>query len=231
MTVLGIETATTVCAAAIGRDGNIVVEATLDEKYVHAEKLLTLIQDVLRRTEVTVSALDGIMVSIGPGSFTGLRIGLSVAKGLTYATGVPLVAVPTLQALAQRAFDGGAVEENELLLAALDARRDEVYSQLFSVAHTHIVPIRDVQSMMVASLGDEIGDRPVVITGNATRKLNSLMARKAMTRFVPHDLARCSAASVVHVGEKLLAGGMKEDPVTLEPRYMKEFFFHTLTTK
>ncbi|MBM2845105.1 MAG: tRNA ((37)-N6)-threonylcarbamoyltransferase complex dimerization subunit type 1 TsaB [Bacteroidetes bacterium] len=231
MTVLGIETATTVCAAAIGRNGNIVAEATLEEKYVHAEKLLTLIQDVLRRTEVTVSALDGIAVSIGPGSFTGLRIGLSVAKGLAYATGVPLVAVPTLEALAQRALDGRAVGENEWLLAALDARRDEVYSQLFSVADSRLIPLRDVQNMTVEALGDEIGDRPVVVTGDAAKKLGRLLAQRTMMRLISHDLARCSAASVVQVGTKLLASGTKEDPVTLEPRYIKEFFFHTLTTK
>lgn len=231
MTVLGIETATTVCAAAIGRNGNIVAEATLEEKYVHAEKLLTLIQDVLRRTDVAVGALDGIAVSIGPGSFTGLRIGLSVAKGLAYATGVPLVAVPTLEALAQRAFDGRAVGENEWLLAALDARRDEVYSQLFCVADSRIIPVRDAQNMTVAALGDEIGDRPVVVTGDAAKKLGRLLAQRTMMRFISHDLARCSAASVVQVGTKLLASGTKEDPVTLEPRYIKEFFFHTLTTK
>jgi tRNA threonylcarbamoyladenosine biosynthesis protein TsaB len=231
MTVLGIETATSVCGAAITRDGTILAEASLDEKYVHAEKLLTLVHDVLQRTGTGLGTLDAIAVSIGPGSFTGLRIGLSVAKGLVYATGAPLVAVPTLQALAQRALDGNAAHDDERVLAFLDARRDEVYCQMFSVAGHDLVPLHDARDTTVEKLANEIHDLPVILTGDAPEKLSHLLGPGKGVRFVPRDLARCSAASVALLGEKLFASGKREDPATLDARYIKEFFFHTLTTR
>lgn len=231
MTVLGIETATSVCGAAVVREGTILAEASLDEKYVHAEKLLTLVQDVLQRTGVRLGTLEGIAVSIGPGSFTGLRIGLSVAKGLVYATGVPLVAVPTLQALAQRALDGRAVGDNEKVLALLDARRDEVYCQLFSVADHRLVPLQDARDTTVTELADALHDLPVVVIGDAREKVNRLLNLKPTLRRVPRALAQCSAASVARLGEELLVSGKREDPATLDPRYIKEFFLHTRTIR
>jgi len=231
MTVLGIETATTICAAAIAREGKILAEATLDEEYVHAEKLLTLVESVLRRSGCRLQELDGVAVSIGPGSFTGLRIGLSVAKGLVYATGISLVAVPTLQALAQRVVDGHALIGTEQILAALDARRDEVYCQFFAVEGPRAVPLRDAQDVSVSEMTGEISGTPLVVTGDGAKKLAQILGPGTSVRFIPQDLAECRAGAVALIGEELLAAGKTEDPATLEPRYIKEFFFRTLTTK
>lgn len=230
MKVLGIETATTVCAAAVASDGTIAAESWLDHRNVHAEKLLGLIDTVLLQSKRSLSALDGIAVSIGPGSFTGLRIGLSVAKGLVYATGTPLLAVPTLQALAQKAVDAGAVPTSGCVLPMLDARRDEVYCQLFSVNNNDIAPIWDERDVTLADLLRELGDRDVTVTGDAHQKLSRELgtrspARTSRIRFVDAAVARCSAGTVALLGERLLQQGRVEDPAALEPRYIKEFFF------
>src|SRR5258706_14324961 len=100
MKILGIESATVVCAAAIIENGCVRSERTLIAPRIHSEKIISLIDESLDDANITPTELEGVAVSIGPGSFTGLRIGLSVAKGLAYALDKPIVAVPTLEALA-----------------------------------------------------------------------------------------------------------------------------------
>ena len=228
MTVLGIETATSVCAAALVADGAVIAEELRDERYIHAEKLLPMIDAVLRAGTSEVEGLGGIAVSIGPGSFTGLRIGLSVAKGLAYAHGTPLVAVPTLQALAERTLREWKAEEH--VLAAVDARRDEVYCQLFRQVGGTLLPVWEERSQSVHDCVEDIGERIVSVTGDGGGKLAAYLQASgsrgtATFRFVDEPVSRCSAAVVAMLGERLLRGGRTENPATLEPRYVKDFFF------
>ena len=226
MTVLGIETATAVCGAAIVRDGRVLKEEQLNRRYIHSEKLLTLIDIVLTYAQTGPGGLDGIAVSIGPGSFTGLRIGLSAAKGLVYAGGFPLVAVSTLQALSQRAVDAGVVGPGEFILSTVDARRDEVYARLSVVKGKKAEPVWEDRATTVGDLVRELGDRRVILTGEGTAKL--LAAPESVDRrhrfVVPtNDLLQPSSGTVALLGEQLLRAGKVEDPSTLEPRYIKEF--------
>ncbi|MDH3253127.1 MAG: tRNA (adenosine(37)-N6)-threonylcarbamoyltransferase complex dimerization subunit type 1 TsaB, partial [Ignavibacteria bacterium] len=148
MTVLGVETATAVCAAALVVDGQAIAEEMVNQRFVHAEKLMSLIQDVLTRSDRGSGDLDGIAVSIGPGSFTGLRIGLAAGKGLSYSLDKPLIAVPTLEALALRTALGGNVPDGTFILPVIDARRNEVYTQLFRFGSETLVAVwepRDVR--------------------------------------------------------------------------------------
>lgn len=228
MIVLGIETATAVCAAAVAVDGAATAEQALEQHAVHAEKLLTLIDRALREAGFTADQVNGIAVSIGPGSFTGLRIGLSVAKGLAFATGVPLVAVPTLSALAYHAAVAPATAASRNILTVLDARRDEVYCQLFDVGGGRPVPLWDARACPVPELIRELGGRAVLVTGDAREKVlavaRTMPGGTARFGSVPPGRARCSAAAVAVLGSGLLAEGSVEDPGTLEPRYIKEFF-------
>ena len=100
MIVLGIETATAVCAVALVDDDVVRAERRYEIPQAHSEKLMECVDDCLKSAGLALSSIDGIAISIGPGSFTGLRIGLSVAKGLAFATDKPVVGVPTLEALA-----------------------------------------------------------------------------------------------------------------------------------
>lgn len=226
MTVLGIETATSVCGAAVWDGGGLAALEEVDEQRVHAERLLPLVDAALRKAGRAVSSLDAIAVSIGPGSFTGLRIGLSIAKGLVLASGVPLVAVPTLEALASRA--ARARKAHGFILAALDARRDEVYCQLFEAAGEGIVPLWEPRDLAVDRAAAELGDRRVLVTGNGRAKLMAHAAGRAV-RIEEVDAATgsCSAADIARMGGTLLAAGATEDPALLEPRYIKEFFLNS----
>ena len=225
MTVLGIETATTVCAVALVSDGKILGEASVNEKYVHAERLMRQVDAVLREGHCSLGQLDGIAISIGPGSFTGLRIGLSVAKGLAYAVDKGLIPVPTLLALAQRVVDAGIAGKDEYVLSILDARRDEVYCQLFRSMDGELGPVMEPRDLPVSSLPELVVKGRTWVTGDAFVKLRTVpCVTSAPWEFVPDDIAVCSAGSVGLVGESLIKKGKKGIASNLEPLYMKDFF-------
>jgi len=218
--ILGIETATTVCSAALVADGRVCAEETIEEQNVHAEMLMGLIDAALRRSELAPKMLDAVAISIGPGSFTGLRIGLSVAKGLCFALDKPLVAVPTLDALARRAGEANVVE-TPYLVAALDARRDEVYCALFRVNGRSTQREGDVRDLTLSELSAFVNDRAVTFTGNAAAKLLAHFGIAA--RFVPEPFASCRSSSVALIGEEMARRGEFADVRTIEPAYIKEF--------
>jgi len=228
VTVLAIETATTVCAAAVVRDAMVVGESSLCQKYVHAERLMGMIDEVLCQASLSPRDVDGIAVSIGPGSFTGLRIGLSVAKGLAYSLTKPIVAVPTLESLAQRALDAGAVQSSGFILAVLEARREEVYCQLFQIEGNALVQVWQARDLAIGNLVKELGSRTVTVTGEAKSKVADAVRAagadvNATIRCVDDALSLCSAGSVGKIGERLLRSDAAADAVTLEPLYVKEF--------
>lgn len=228
MTVLGIETATTVCAAALVRDGSVVEEAVLDSQNIHAERLVGQVDEVLRRAGIGIRSVDAIAVSIGPGSFTGLRIGVSVSKGLAYAASLPVIGVPTLVALARHAAAVDAVPDGTPILAALDARRDEVYCQLFAGQGDHLTPAWDAAAMTVGELRQLLGDREVIVAGNGAHKVIGGEARALPNaRAASPEASRCSASAVALLGGAMIQAGATDNAATLEPRYIKEFFLKT----
>ena len=126
--ILNIETATKNCSVALAKDGKtILCKEIAEEGYSHAERLHVFIDEIIKEVGITFQELSAIAVSQGPGSYTGLRIGVSAAKGLCFALDIPLIAVDTLQVLASQ-----AKVSNGLIIPMLDARRMEVYSAIFT---------------------------------------------------------------------------------------------------
>ncbi|MFH1984500.1 MAG: tRNA (adenosine(37)-N6)-threonylcarbamoyltransferase complex dimerization subunit type 1 TsaB [Pseudomonadota bacterium] len=130
---MALDTATATCSVAVVTDNGVVAEITDHGGNSHARKLLVLIKNVLRRACVTVGELDGFGVTVGPGSFTGLRIGISSAQGLATAAGKPAVGISSLEALARQAMG------TRLRCAMLDARRKEVYAAVFSPSNNSVL--------------------------------------------------------------------------------------------
>lgn len=126
--ILNIETATKNCSVALAKEGKtILCKEIAEEGYSHAERLHVFIEEIIKEAGITFNDLAAVAVSQGPGSYTGLRIGVSAAKGLSYALGIPLIAVDTLKTLASQ-----VTVTNGLIIPMLDARRMEVYSAIFS---------------------------------------------------------------------------------------------------
>jgi len=231
VTVLGIETATAVCGVALARNGAIVAERRIEQRYAHAETLFGFLDDVLEKAGAGLRDVQCLAVSIGPGSFTGLRIGLSVVKGLHMATDIPVVAVPTLEALARNARAEAVEAGAGSILTVLDARRDEVYWQLFALDFRGVSQLSDVRDGHAGDIAPLLPPGRVAVVGEALQHVSEVLQGSGVdpSRLVTLSApsARCSAAAVAMLGAELYGAGSIADIAILEPRYIKEFFLRT----
>ena len=149
--ILAIETATEICSAALVHQGVPLCSKSLNEKNIHSEKLMMVIDEILHQTTISLKEVDAIAVSIGPGSFTGLRIGLSTAKGLACARDIPIIAVPTLDGIAE-SYRITAKIQSEKFCALIDAKRSEAFYAFYAISGKDILLI----SEYAIGLKDEI---------------------------------------------------------------------------
>lgn len=215
MKLLAIETATQICSVALIKDERLIAEIRLNLKNVHAAKLFGLIETVLQHAGWKANDLHGVAVSIGPGSFTGLRIGLSSAKGLALGANLPLIAVPTLEALARHApvSDG-------TICPVLRSRVDEYYFAIYERHQYYDTYIRDVQVLKADALLSAIPENAYVL-GDVERLLQNQQAVNFST--VPQHFNYCSALSVATIGAQKLQADDLADMQTIEPLYYQEF--------
>jgi tRNA threonylcarbamoyladenosine biosynthesis protein TsaB len=213
--ILCIETATTNCSVAIAVDGKIIaLEEDNNHQYSHAEKLHLFIDEVLAKSGTLKSSLQAIAVSKGPGSYTGLRIGVSAAKGLCFAMDIPLISIPTLEALAHQ-----AVIENGLIIPMLDARRLEVYAAVFSSENDQI---RETKAEVLDknSYYDYLKINNVCFIGDGVEKFKSLCKHKNAI-FMEGKLP--SAKQMGALAEIMYRKNHFEDVAYFEPYYLKDF--------
>jgi len=223
MTLLALETATTTCGGAVLRNNAVIAQAHLQRPRVHSERLTPLVEDVLDHADVEAGHLDAVAVSMGPGSYTGLRIGVSTAKGWALATGASLVGVPTLAAFAAQLRPVAAT--NDVICALLDARRDEVYAGAYRVGHDLITEHAPTKALPVEALPDWLGTVPGrlwVVGDGADKSRESLAALDAPQTIVPSDEVSPSAAWVARRGLHRLATTGPDDVDTFEPFYVKD---------
>lgn len=219
--ILNIESATTMCSVALGKDGVCFDIEEVNDGYSHAEKLAVFADELLKRNDLSPSDLDAIAVSKGPGSYTGLRIGVSLAKGLCFGAEKPLIAIETLQAMCYhpKVKEAAAAMENALMCPMLDARRMEVYTALFDQNND---PITDVSPMILdeTSFTEELQHHSIVFFGNGSEKFQSLCLAEN-SRFL-NDIWP-SASQMTLLSEKAYLEENYEDVAYFEPFYLKEF--------
>jgi len=214
--VLGIETATQICAVALARDGQLLCEYRSNLKNAHAQIIAGSIEKILQDSQLTAQQLDGIAVSIGPGSFTGLRIGLATAKGIAFAVNCPIAAVPTLEALAQQA----PVEEG-LICPLIRSRASEVYAALYQRRHGQILLMKDVTVLSITDLPSFTSQDALLI--GALPRPNPEHPLPQGFRWAREEFAILSGLSIARMGTDRLRHGQIEDVVLLEPRYLQDF--------
>lgn len=214
--ILNIETATKNCSVSISKDGEVVALKELNEgKFSHAEKLHSFILDIVREVAIEMHDLDAIAISKGPGSYTGLRIGVSAAKGLCYALEKPLISVPTLEIMALQV----PVVKNELVVPLLDARRMEVYSGIFDHNYQQI---RQTEAEIIDETSfQSILEKGIVhFAGDGAEKCKE---------HIRHDNARFlsniypSAREMASIATRKFKVGDFEDVAYFEPFYLKDF--------
>jgi tRNA threonylcarbamoyladenosine biosynthesis protein TsaB len=172
--ILHIETSTKMCSVALSENGEYISHLNYqdEEGYAHSEKLTLLIKEILQKSGITIKQLKAISVSGGPGSYTGLRIGVSTAKGLCYSLGIPLIGIDSLACLNLWAKENYP-EHNGLFLAMIDARRMEVFSLIQDSNLTIIKPI-SADILESDTYSTQIGNQPVLVSGDGADKTKDL---------------------------------------------------------
>tara|TARA_R110000868_G_scaffold45595_2_gene151167 strand:- start:4030 stop:4701 length:672 start_codon:yes stop_codon:yes gene_type:complete len=214
--LLNLETATTNCSVSVAKDGELVLLKELDSaNYSHAEQLHVFIEDVLKEASISLDQINGIAVSKGPGSYTGLRIGVSAAKGLCFSLDVPLISVPTLESMAQQSKKSNY----NFIIPVLDARRMEVYSTVFD---TDLNEIRETKAEIIneESFLEFAEKGTVLILGSGAEKCKEVLKNKNFnfdTSSVP------SAKEMAILSYKKFKENDFENIAYFEPYYLKDF--------
>lgn len=212
--ILNIETATKNCSVALAKEGKtILCKEIAEEGYSHAERLHVFIEEIIKEAGISFKDISAIAVSQGPGSYTGLRIGVSAAKGLCYALGVPLIAVDTLQVLASQ-----AKVSNGLIVPMLDARRMEVYSAIFTPAFENK---REVQAEILTENSFEDLQQTLYFVGDCAEKCK-LVLNKNNHVFL-EEIKYPSAKEMSFLSFEKYQKNDTVDVAYFEPYYLKDF--------
>ncbi len=217
MIVLGIETSTDVCSVGLARSGKPLKEERVVEERIHSEKVLTLVHKLLSEERLAPKFLNAIAVSIGPGSFTGLRIGLSTAKGLCFALGVPLVAVPTFDAIVQAV--AGAHPDAANIIVALDAKKGDFYSGKYERRSGSLVPAEKTRLRTEAEIQKEILEAPPALLVTDREDLDR--QRAGIRVLDVHGF--CRGDMVAGIGLARAEARQFADAESCEPMYLKDF--------
>lgn len=214
-TILHIETATKTCSVALSIDSKLVdTIETHSEQYIHGEKLTLFIQNILEKNSISFDQLSALSISSGPGSYTGLRIGVATAKGICFAKNIPLITIDTLNAFESCARSS---YPNNTLCVMLDARRMEVYSTIFNA-----------QQIAIKSLSADVLDEnsyrefePFVCIGDGGSKCKELWAGR---NIIFNEHLQLSAAGQVESAFEKFMNKEFVDIAYFQPNYLKEFY-------
>lgn len=217
--ILGIETSTKICSVAISEGDKVLAIKEEGGAYSHSEKLTIFIETVLKQSGKSLNELDAIAVSKGPGSYTGLRIGVSAAKGLCYALDIPLIAVSTLKAMA-----AGMQEKDCLFAPMVDARRMEVYTALFDQENNMIENI-SAKIIDETSFSKELKTNKILFFGDGAAKCESTLNNTKNAIFSEQGLP--SAKYINQIAQQKLINKEIEDVAYFEPYYLKDFIATT----
>lgn len=218
--ILNIETATNVCSVTLAENGKLLHTIETNEANVHSSKLTVFIAELFRDTTKNMIDLDAVAVSMGPGSYTGLRIGVSVTKGICFALDIPLIAVNTLQSLANSiSYFNNGIDKNAWICPMIDARRLEVYAAFFDHENSMM---KEVSADIIDehSYKKILDNREVFFLGNGSEKCKQII-RHSNANFI--DDAELSAKFMNNISFRKFLSEEFEDTAYFEPFYLKDF--------
>ena len=213
-----IETSTSLCSTALVEDGKVVCERVSDVPRAHASMTAPFVNEMLKEKGWKVSDCSAVAVSKGPGSYTGLRVGVSTAKGLCFGAGIPLISTGTLDTLVWQARDEGLLPDGcRYVIPMIDARRMEVYTGIFTPDGHQISPTV-AQVVTEGSFREQLGEGPVLFIGDGVEKCKTLLTGDAC-------FVQCcpKASGMRGPAVAALEEGKFEDVAYFEPFYLKEF--------
>lgn len=220
MKILALDSSGIVASVAVVEDDTLLAEYTVNYKKTHSQTLLPMLDEVAKMTELDLSTIDAIAVAAGPGSFTGLRIGSATAKGLALALKKPLVAVPTVEALAYNLYD-----TNGLICPIMDARRNQVYTGIYRFENHKLVTLEDQMAVSITDLLDKLNERgePVTFLGDGVPVFEKTIGEnlKVPHTFAPAHVNKQRAAAVAALGEIYYREGKLQSAAEHTPEYLR----------
>lgn len=221
MYILNIETATKNCSVALAKNGETIFCKEISELgYSHAEKLHVFIEEICNENSIQLKDLQAIAVSKGPGSYTGLRIGVSAAKGFCYALNIPLISVDTLAVLASQAVS--IAKENDLIVPMIDARRMEVYSSIFN---NKLEKTREIEAQIIDKNSFASIENTIYFVGDSSEKAKAVLTK---SNFIFLDeIVYPSAKEMSIISFQKFLNKDFEDVAYFEPFYLKDFLITT----
>jgi len=218
--ILCLETATEICSVALLQNDKMIVLQENHDSNAHASQITLLIEAAMKSANIELKDLDAIAVSKGPGSYTGLRVGVSTAKGLCYALDIPLMAINTLEALAHETIKKAKVKGQKAnFCSMIDARRMEVYCAVFD-ERMNVIQKTEAKIIDENSFSDLLDHSIIYFSGNGSAKCENVITHKN-AKFV-NDI-KCSAANMNGIAQKLFSEKQFEDVAYFEPFYLKDF--------
>ena len=219
MKILALETSAKAVSVAVAKDGAILCSRFSNDGQTHSVTMMPMLDEMLRAAALTPDDVDAVAVSHGPGSFTGLRIGVSAAKGLAWAKGIPCCGVSTLEAMAEngRGFEG-------LVIGAMDARRNQIYNAVFLCRDGSMERLTPDRAIGLSELLAEIKNRPeakLVVGDGASLCYNYLTENGVSCQILPGDTGLQSAEGVAKVACRMAAQGRLIPPHQLNPVYLR----------
>ena len=216
--ILNIETSETICSVALANNNKVIALKESTEERSHAKLVTVFIDEIFKKSEYTLQNLDAIAITKGPGSYTGLRIGVSTAKGLCYGLDIPLISVGTLTALANATINTGNYK-NYKFCPMIDARRMEVYSAIYN---SDLSKIKDVSADILTedSYSNFLKEDKIVFVGSGSAKFNEILNNSNAifnSEIVP------SAKNMIEISYQKFIDKNFEDVAYFEPYYLKNF--------
>jgi len=224
--ILLIETATSTCSVALTKNGKIIGVREASEHNIHASHITLFIEELMSIAGKKYSDLSAVAVSKGPGSYTGLRIGVSTAKGLCYALDIPLLAINTLEAMASGMQSQIDLADSDLLIPMIDARRMEVYTCIFQ-KDLKVLESTNAKIVDAASF-DQFKNNQLIMFGDGAAKFRELFSEQRNIRFIDFEN---SAKDLNDLACRKLLNRETEDVAYFEPFYLKEFVVTTSTKR
>ncbi|MFC1723992.1 tRNA (adenosine(37)-N6)-threonylcarbamoyltransferase complex dimerization subunit type 1 TsaB [candidate division KSB1 bacterium] len=219
MIILGIETALDICGVALADEKGIIAEKNTDGKNAHSALIFKQLKDLLYQKNLDIENISGVAVSIGPGSYTGLRIGLAAAKGIAFGLNVPIIGVPTLDTLAVQYT--GSVEK---VWALLPFRRDELYTCRFKIAENRIEKETDYFIYNTDAFLEKLNvNEQNVLLGKLKQEISDKFEGIDFIKIIPFDQIGLRSGIIAKLGYEKLYRGEKDDIFTLEPLYLRGF--------
>lgn len=216
--ILNIETSSKICSVALSEAGGVYLTLESEKEMDHAARLAPFVDHCLKEMRQREKTLEAVAVSIGPGSYTGLRIGLSLAKGICFALGLPLIGVPTLKLLAVKAmFSDFNLSEDTLFVPMIDARRMEVYTAVYDLSLNALMEPQPL--ILTEDSYSRFVDRPLVMIGDGVEKAKEILKVKATKTMDVMPVA----ADMTALSEKALREKDFIDVAYSTPLYLKNF--------